>query len=153
MFPEAMVPPAFGIQTLLMEKQPVVISIPLEKDEDAPPVWIIDPPVIVTPFEDASPLVVSPAAKVEEAPPRPAPIESCWAPRRPATLNWAYGDVLPTPTLPLLSTIKAEVVAEAVEVETLNMGIEELVAVEVAETERMPQGVVLAIPMTPVDSI
>jgi hypothetical protein len=61
------------------------------------------------------------------------------------------GDVVPIPTLPLASMMKAVVEAEAVEVAATNKGRLELADVEVADTVNMPHGVDVPIPTLPDD--
>jgi len=73
-----------------MEKHPALKLIPLFAVEVAPEVTLIEPPLTVRPFDDESPAVPNPPAKVEvavESPLRtvdvadPVPKRICWAVR------------------------------------------------------------------------
>jgi len=54
-------------QVPLTPKQPLVKLIPFAKVEEAVEVFVIEPPVIERPFDEESPAVCTPPAKVEVA--------------------------------------------------------------------------------------
>ena len=59
--------PELLTQTLPTEKQPAERLIPFAKVDDADEVFVIEPPVIVRPLEEARPAVVMPPAIVDVA--------------------------------------------------------------------------------------
>lgn len=80
---------------------------PPAKVEVATLVWLMELPVMVRPLDEERPAVFTPPWKVEEAEPLPVTrsepeTESCWP-----------GEVVPTPTLPCESIVKAVDVAFA----------------------------------------
>ena len=97
-----------------------------------------EPPEMVRPLEEARPAVSSPPLKEEVALALKALKEEAEA--RPATERAVPGEVVPMPTLPVESMMKAVEVAAPVEVLTAIMGREERVGVEVGEMEKTAKG-------------
>src|SRR3989338_6880626 len=96
------------------------------------------PPLMVRPFEEARPAVSSPPLKEEVALALKALKEEARV--TPETDSAWLGVVVPMPTFPLASIVKAVEVAAPVEVLTAIMGREERVGVEVGEMEKTAKG-------------
>jgi|SRR3989338_228723 len=101
-------------------------------------VWLMMPPEMVRPLEEARPAVSSPPLKEEVALALKALKEEARV--TPETDSAWLGVVVPMPTLPVESMMKAVEVAAPVEVLTAIMGREERVGVEVGEMEKTAKG-------------
>lgn len=130
------------------ERRPETLErpVPVRSEKESVP-RLKEPPEMERPLEVESPAVSSPPLKEEVALELYALKEE--AEVMPETESAVPGVVVPTPALPVESTMKAVLVPVPVEVETAKSGMEERVGVDVPEMLKIAKGVVEPNPSFP----